>query len=80
MTWNLTDPTRTLDRALIVPGLAVWDYNMHATTVAREDNDGWWFMADGCYMSHDRMWVRHPVTDEPAGTRVTATTTERTAS
>jgi len=80
MTWNLTDPTRTLDRVTVVEGLAIWNYNLDRDRVVsflRESHGQRWWNTERGMFDASRMWVRHPNTGEPAElpdvTRVTQT-------
>jgi len=69
MTWNLDDNTRTLDRVVIEPGLAVWNYNYDLDRVVAFDHDShgqrWWKTERGTFDS-SRLWARHPETRQPA--------------
>lgn len=65
MTWNQDDPTRTLDRVEVVPGLCIWNYNLDLDMVIAFDHkshgQNWWRTERGVFDAQ-RMWVRHPVT------------------
>jgi len=69
MTWNLTDPTRTLDRVLVVEGLAIWNYDYRLDRVVSFSHEShgqrWWNCEHGLFDA-SRMWVRHPDTGQPA--------------
>ena len=69
MTYNLTDPTRTLDRHTVKPGLAIWNYNLDVDEVVEFDHEShgqrWWRTKRGCFDA-SRMWVIHPGTGQRA--------------
>lgn len=67
------DVDYTIDNHSVVPGMAVWDYNLKRTTVGEQqkyghpDEPAWYQMGNGDIMDGKRMWVHHPSTGEPAG-------------
>jgi len=74
--------TGTLDGALVVEGMRVWDYDLRPRIVGKiryregtsldGDGDPWYRMIDpvtgneGSDMNPSRMWFRHPTTGQPA--------------
>lgn len=74
MTEQTATKDKTLDGVEVVPGLAVWDYNLRATTVTQPtpSTPGWWDTANGGMFNGERMWTRHPATGQPASEAVSA--------
>lgn len=68
MTEQTATKDKTLDGVEVVPGLAVWDYNLRVTTVVDKTpyTPGWWDTENGGMFDGARMWTRHPSTGQPA--------------
>jgi hypothetical protein len=68
--------TTTLDGVLITRNLVVWDYNLRLSVITEDKDmyrcpdycagDHWFDTTSGHYFNGSRMWVRHPISGQPA--------------